>query len=45
MPTVVDPMAAQLAAAIPAAEERYGFEFSAGRKGSSPSCRDGDNPN
>ncbi len=27
MPTVVDPMAAQLAAGIPAAEERYGFEF------------------
>src|SRR6266700_5527659 len=27
MPTVVDPMAAQLAAGIPAREERYGFEF------------------
>jgi hypothetical protein len=27
MPAVVDPMAAQLAAGIPAAEERYGFEF------------------
>src|SRR6266567_2533205 len=27
MPTVVDPMAAQLAAGIPTAEERYGFEF------------------
>jgi bifunctional non-homologous end joining protein LigD len=27
MPTVIDPMAAQLASGIPPAEERYGFEF------------------
>ena len=27
MPAVVDPMTAQLAAGIPAAEDRYGFEF------------------
>jgi bifunctional non-homologous end joining protein LigD len=27
MPTVIDPMAAQLASGIPPAEDRYGFEF------------------
>jgi ATP-dependent DNA ligase len=27
MPKVIDPMAAQLATAIPAAQDRYGFEF------------------